>query len=104
MHKIEVVVQADCLRGVSEALRKAKIGSYRASDITVFEPAKPDDGSYRGASYALGRERVKLELVVAENEIEPAVEAIRGGIEAFGRSDSELVVMPIDGFVRRTSA
>jgi hypothetical protein len=36
--------------------------------------------------------------------VEPAVEAIRGGIEAFGKSDSELVIMPIDGFVRRTSA
>ena len=41
MQKIEVVVQPECLSGVSEALRKAKIGPFRASDVTIFDPTRP---------------------------------------------------------------
>ncbi len=48
--------------------------------------------------------RSKSSFSPTVSAVEPAVEAIRGGIEAFGKSDSELVIMPIDGFVRRTSA
>ena len=95
MHKLEVVLQADCVGGVSEALRKAKIGPFGASDITIFDPAAAPQGSYRGAPYAIGRERVKLELVVPDHEVEPAVEAIRDGIDAFGEGYAELVVLAV---------
>jgi len=95
MHQIEVVLQPDCLGSVSEALRKAKIGPFRASDVTVFDPAAAPEGSYRGARYAIGRERVKVELVLPDHEVEPAVEAIRDGIDAFGEGYAELVVLPV---------
>ena len=95
MQKIEVVVQPECLSGVSEALRKAKIGPFRASDVTIFDPTKAPEGSYRGAKYAIGRERVKVELVLPDHETEPAVEAIRDAIDAFGQGDAELVVLVV---------
>ena len=100
MHKIEIVVQPDCLGRMSEALRKAKIGPFRTSAITVVDPAAPPDGSYRGASYATGRERVKLEFVVGDHEVEPALETIQQGIDAFGSGDAELVVLEVQSSVR----
>jgi len=95
MHKIEVVVQADCVGAVSEALRRVKLGAFRTSPITLFD-SELEHGSYRGATYALGRERIKLELTVADHEMELAVDAIRRGIDAFGRGDTDLMVLPIE--------
>ena len=92
MHKVEVVLQPDCLADVSAALRKAKIGPFQASDVTVFDPAAPPDGSYRGARYAIGRGRLKLELIVPDHEVEAAIDAIRDG---FGHGDAELVVLAV---------
>jgi len=100
MHKIEIAVQPDCLGGVSQALRKTKLGPFRASAVTIFDPGAPFDGSYRGARYAKGRERVKLELIVQDNELEPAIEAIREGIDAFGHGETELLVLTVRDSVR----
>jgi len=89
MQKIEVAVQPDCFSDVSEALRKAKIGPFRASEVTSVDPAAPVERSYRGATYASGRERVKL-----------AIDAIREGIDALGEGDAELVVLKVEDAVR----
>jgi nitrogen regulatory protein P-II 1 len=99
MQQIEVVLQPECVGGVSEALRKAKIGPFRTSDVTIFDPAAPPDGSYRGTRYAIGRSRIKLELIVPDHEVEPAVEAIRDGIDAFGEGSAELVVLAVQDSV-----
>lgn len=95
MHKVEVVLHPDCLAGVGTALRKAKIGPFQASDVTVFDPAAAPEGSYRGARYAVGRGRLKLELIVPDHEVEPAIEAIREAIDDAGRGDAEIVVLPL---------
>jgi nitrogen regulatory protein PII len=101
MHKIEVVVQRDQLSDVSQALRSAKAGAFRASGVTVYDPAETSDGTYRGASYSTGRQRVKVELVVSEAEVESTVEAILRGLEKFGKGEAELVVLAVEGSVRR---
>lgn len=98
MQKIEVVGQPDCLGGVREALRKAGIGPFRTSDVMIVDPAKTPDGSYRGLRYAIGRRRVKLEVIVPDHGVEPTVEAIRGAIDAFGQSDAEVVVLAVQVF------
>jgi len=92
MRKIEAVIPPESLGNVSEALLQAKIGAFRASDVTSFEPGTPK-GNYRGAEYALGHERVKLELVVPDQEVEPAVEAIRLGLD--GARGAEVLVIPV---------
>jgi nitrogen regulatory protein P-II 1 len=100
MQKIEVVIQRDCLGSVSEALRKAKIGPLQVIDVTLFDPAAPPDGSYRGARYAIGRERVKLELILRDHELDPAVEAIRDAIDGFGAGDADLLVATVEDSLR----
>jgi len=93
MHKIEVVLQPDCLADVGAALRRAKIGPFQTSDVASFDPAAAPQGSYRGAQYAIARGRVKLELILPDHEVEPAIEAIREAIDAFGEGEAELVVL-----------
>jgi nitrogen regulatory protein P-II 1 len=97
VHKIEVVVQHDRLSDVSEALRRAKIGPFQASEVRLFDPTEKPSGSCRGASYTLGRERVKVELVVAEHEVETAVDAIHRGIGSTGEGDTRLIVLAVEG-------
>jgi nitrogen regulatory protein PII len=95
MQKIEVVVQSDSFNGVYEALRNAKVGPFRASEVKIFDPAAPREGCYRGAKYPIGRERVKLDMIVPDQDVETTVEAIRDGLDAVGESHAELVVQAV---------
>jgi hypothetical protein len=67
----------------------------------VFEPCAKPSGSYRGASYDVGSERLELGLVVADHETEPTIEAIREGIGrgsdvfGLGHDDAEVVVLAV---------
>jgi nitrogen regulatory protein PII len=100
MQQIHVVIHPDCLGGVSEALLKAKIGPFRASDVTIFDPTTPSQGCYRGAKYAIGRACVKLELIALDHEVEAAVEAIQEGVDAFGKGHADLTILPIEDSLR----
>jgi nitrogen regulatory protein PII len=93
VHKIEVVVRPDSLGDISRALRNVKLGVFQASEVKIYDAAVPD-ATYRGASYAVPLERVKVELVVPDTEVEPAVEAIRASVEGFGES-AEVVLLPV---------
>jgi len=98
MRKIEAVIPPESLGNVSEALLQAKIGAFRAIDVTYFEPGT-HKGIYRGAEYALGHERIKLEIVVPDQEVQPAVEAIHLGLDGAQR-DAEVLVVPVFDEIR----
>jgi len=98
VHKIEVVVLPDSLSGVSHTLGMAKLGPFQVSDVTIFDPAAPL-GTYRGARHAIGHERVKLELVVPDHDVDSAIDAIQQGLDGFGR-DSEILVLAVEKAVR----
>ena len=101
MQKIEIVIRPDSLGAVAEALRKAKVSSYRVNEVTVFDPSARPSGSFRGASYDVGCERLELGLIVADHETEPTIEAIREGIGrgsdvfGLGHDDAEVVVLAV---------
>ncbi|HTO70373.1 MAG TPA: P-II family nitrogen regulator [Myxococcota bacterium] len=93
MRKLEFVLQPESLGDVSNALARAKFGAFRASDVTIFDPAAPQ-GRYRGTEYTVGRELVKVELVVPDQEVEQALEALRVAF-ASSRSGTEVQIVPI---------
>jgi len=99
VQKIEVVLRSDCLQAVTEALRNAKISPLQASDVTLFYPDRAPDGRYRGAVYSVGRERVKVELLLPDHDIAFAIEAIRQGIDPCSGSEAELLVLDVRNVV-----
>ena len=100
MLKIEITIQPESLQTVTEALGRAKLGSFRVSEVTTFDPAAPPNGSYRGANYRVGRERMTLELIVQDHALEATIEAIRDAIDAFGEGDAELLVLHLEDSMR----
>jgi nitrogen regulatory protein PII len=93
MRKIEAVIPPESLGNVSEALLQAKISAFRANDVTLFDAGNPK-GRYRGTEYTVGQELVKLELVLPDQDVESAVEAIRLGIQD-AREGAEILVAPV---------
>jgi nitrogen regulatory protein PII len=109
MQKIEIVIRPDSLSAVTEALRKVKVSCLRISEVTVFDPSASPSGSFRGASYDLGRERLELGLIVADHEVEQTVEAVREGVRngldvfELGPDDAEVVVLAVQEYGRLTA-
>ncbi|HVP30042.1 MAG TPA: P-II family nitrogen regulator [Myxococcota bacterium] len=103
MQRIEIVVHPGGLGAMREALRKVKVGSFRASNLMVFDPAGAASGSYRGSHYEIAQERVKLELTVPDHEVEPTLVAVREEIDALGMRDVELCVLAVRDSLQQTS-
>jgi nitrogen regulatory protein PII len=96
MHKIEVVVESDLFLVVHEALRKSRIGPFRTSEIRIYDPQAPLNGCYRGVEYPIGRDCLKLEWVVRDQDVEATVDAVRQGLDQLGDGNAELVVQAVE--------
>lgn len=96
MRRIDVVIESESFNAVHEALRRARLGPFRASEVRIFDPSKPPEGCYRGAKFPVGVECVRLELIVRDHEVKVAIDAIRDGIEVLAEGDAEIVVGPVE--------
>lgn len=100
MRKIEVILSPKCVEGVSKALREAKISRFFASDVRAYDGGAILEGSYRGARYAIAPDRVKLEVVVPDQDLAPALQAIREGVEGSLNGEAELFVLAVEDSLR----
>ena len=101
MQKIEAVIQPSKLDAVKDALVEAGI-----SGITIFEARghgrqKGRTEFYRGREYAVDLlPKVKLELVVADEMKERAIEAIISAARTGRIGDGKIFVSRIDEAIR----
>jgi nitrogen regulatory protein P-II 1 len=101
MHKIEAVIQPSKLDAVKDAL--VEIG---VSGITILEARghgrqKGHTEFYRGQEYAVDLlPKVKLELVVADDMLEPAVQAIITTARSGAIGDGKIFISKIDEAIR----
>jgi len=96
MHKIEVVVESDFFPVVHQALRKSRVGAFRASEIRIFDPQAKLNGCYRGVEYPIGRDYLKLEWIVRDHEVEATVDAVRHGLDELGEGNAEVMVQAVE--------
>ena len=82
MWKIEAILRPAGVEDVAEALKKPRVHSYVMSDVSSFDTKHGPVGSYRGASYSVGLERVKLEALVPDDDVEDAIKGILGAANA----------------------
>jgi nitrogen regulatory protein P-II 1 len=101
MQKIEAVIQPSKLDAVKDALVEAGI-----SGITIFEARghgrqKGHTEFYRGREYAVDLlPKIKLELVVSDEMVEPAIQAIIGAARTGRIGDGKIFVSKIEEVIR----
>lgn len=101
MQKIEAVIQPSKLDAVKDALVEAGI-----SGITIFEARghgrqKGHTEFYRGREYAVDLlPKIKLEMVVADEMVEKAIQAILGAARTGRIGDGKIFVTKMDEAVR----
>ena len=104
MKYIVAIVQPSRLEAVKESLSKVEVFRLTVGDVQGLGRQKGHTEVYRGHEYQVNLIRkVKLEIVVNDEFVEPTIEAIIKG----GRTgdegkigDGKIFVMPLDDVVR----
>ncbi len=101
MKKIEAIIKPFKLDEVREALSEIGVTGLTVTEVKGFGRQKGHTELYRGAEYVVDfLPKIKLEIVVADNIVEPAIDAI---IKAAGTGkigDGKIFVMPVEQVVR----
>jgi nitrogen regulatory protein P-II 1 len=101
MHKIEAVIQPSKLDAVKDALVEIGVSGMTISDVRGHGRQKGHTEIYRGREYSVDLlPKVKLELVVADDVLEKAVQAIVKAAKTGKIGDGKIFVTRVDDAVR----
>ncbi len=105
MKKVEAIIKPFKLEEVKEALSNVGIKGLTVSEVKGFGRQKGHKELYRGAEYEIEfLPKVKLEVVVAESELEAVIDAIVSSARTGRLGDGKVFVSPVEEVVRiRTS-
>ena len=101
MKKIEAVIKPFKLDEVREALSEVGITGLTVTEVKGFGRQKGHTELYRGAEYGVDfLPKVKIEVVVATDVVDQAVEAIIKAARTGKIGDGKIFVMPVEQVVR----
>ncbi len=101
MKKIEAVIKPFKLDEVREALSEIGITGLTVAEVKGFGRQKGHTELYRGAEYVVDfLPKVKIEVVVADDIVENAIEAILKAARTGKIGDGKIFVMPVEQVVR----
>ncbi len=101
MKKIEAIIKPFKLDEVREALSEVGIAGLTVTEVKGFGRQKGHTELYRGAEYVVDfLPKIKVEVVVADDMVEPAVEAIIKAAHTGKIGDGKIFVMPVEQVVR----
>ncbi|MGB0477979.1 MAG: P-II family nitrogen regulator [Parvibaculales bacterium] len=101
MKKIEAIIKPFKLDEVKDALQEAGIQGITVVEAKGFGRQKGHTELYRGAEYVVDfLPKVKLEVVVADNLLDGAIEAIKGAAETGRIGDGKIFVSDISEAIR----
>jgi nitrogen regulatory protein P-II 1 len=101
LKKIEAIIKPFKLEEVKEALDAVGIRGVTVSEVKGFGRQKGHTELYRGAEYVVDfLPKIKLELVLPDNLIEKAVEAIIGSAKTGRIGDGKIFILPMDEAIR----
>jgi nitrogen regulatory protein P-II 1 len=101
MKKIEAIIKPFKLDEVKEALQEAGIQGITVLEAKGFGRQKGHTELYRGAEYVVDfLPKVKIEVVVSDENLAPAIEAIRGAAQTGRIGDGKIFVSQIDEAIR----
>ena len=101
MKKIEAVIKPFKLDEVREALSEVGITGLTVTEVKGFGRQKGHTELYRGAEYVVDfLPKVKIEVVVATDVVDQAVEAIIKAARTGKIGDGKIFVMDVEQVVR----
>ena len=101
MKKIEAIIKPFKLDEVKEALQEAGIQGITVTEAKGFGRQKGHTELYRGAEYVVDfLPKVKIEVVVADEALAGAVEAIRKAAQTGRIGDGKIFVSHIEEAIR----
>ena len=101
MKKIEAIIKPFKLDEVKEALQEAGLQGITVTEAKGFGRQKGHTELYRGAEYVVDfLPKVKIEVVVGDSQVEPAVEAIRNAAQTGRIGDGKIFVIPVETALR----
>jgi len=101
MKKIEAIIKPFKLEDVKEALSEIGIEGMTISEVKGFGRQKGHTEIYRGSEYTVDfLPKVKFEIVLADDRIGKAVEAIVSSAKTGKIGDGKVFVLPIEDAIR----
>src|SRR6201993_5320635 len=101
MKKIEAIIKPFKLDEVREALSEIGVSGLTVLEVKGFGRQKGHTELYRGAEYVVDLvPKVKIDVVVDDQHVEPAIEAIRKAAQSGKIGDGKIFVSAISDVVR----
>ena len=101
MKKIEAIIKPFKLDEVKDALHEVGIKGITVTEAKGFGRQKGHTELYRGAEYVVDfLPKVKIELIIEDEMVEKAVEAIRASAHTGRIGDGKIFITTIDEVIR----
>ncbi len=101
MKKIEAIIKPFKLDEVKEALQDIGVQGLSVIEVKGFGRQKGHTELYRGAEYVVDfLPKVKIEIVLADDQVDEAVEAIIDAAKTDKIGDGKIFVSPVEQAIR----
>jgi nitrogen regulatory protein P-II 1 len=101
MKKVEAIIKPFKLDEVKEALSGVGVQGITVSEVKGFGRQRGHTELYRGAEYVVDfLPKVKLEIIVKDDQVDPVVEAITAAARTGRIGDGKIFVTTVDEVVR----
>ena len=101
MKLIQAIIKPFKLDDVREALTEIGVTGMTATEVIGFGRQKGHTELYRGAEYVVDfLPKVKLEIVVKEEDLDSAIEAIQKAAHTGKIGDGKIFVIPVEQSIR----
>ena len=101
MKKVEAIIKPFKLDDVKEALFEIGITGITVSEVKGHGRQQGHTELYRGAEYVVDfLPKIKIELVVKEEDLEKVIEAIKTGARTGKIGDGKIFVLPVEKVIR----
>jgi nitrogen regulatory protein P-II 1 len=101
MKKIEAIIKPFKMEDVKEALSEIGIEGMTVTEVKGFGRQKGHTEIYRGSEYTVDfLPKVKFELVLADERVSKAVEAITAAARTGKIGDGKVFILPVEDAIR----
>ena len=101
MKKVEAIIKPFKLDEVKEALQEAGIQGLSVTEVKGFGRQKGHTELYRGAEYVVDfLPKVKIEVVLTDDMVDPAIEAIVAAARTDKIGDGKIFVTAVEQAIR----
>ena len=101
MKKVEAIIKPFKLDEVREALSEIGVTGLTVTEVKGFGRQKGHTELYRGAEYVVDfLPKVKVELIIADGDVERAIDAIVKAARTGKIGDGKIFVTPVEQVIR----